>query len=363
MTRRSVPPERLALSGLVTAVWPLPNHAATMGGVAQNIDSNERLLNLAMFLAGTAEPVSAATIRESIEGYPADQDAAAFERMFERDKKELRGSGLIIETIGDGKGSLYRLDPAQTFASPVDLTAEDLTVLGLANTSLANDPSFPFGSDLRLALAKLALETSEGRVANPGRLADEDPRSQGRLAAGLTEAARTRKRVEFEYASATSGARHRVVEPYGVYSREGRWYFVGRDAAPDQLRVFALARIDGLTTNAAKPGTPDFERPPDFDIAAWVMLPFQIGPAENAFEAVIRFSTGAAWRAPRLSAGRGTLEPEDADGSVTWRVQARDRTGLARWVVENGPGLELLEPAGLRLELAAHLGAVEASHA
>ncbi len=325
-------------------------------------DSTERLLNLAMLLARAAEPVSAATIREAGDLYPPDQDDLAFERMFERDKKDLRDSGLILETTGDGKGSRYRLDSAATFASEVQLSADDLAVLGMASTALAGDPSFPFGSDLRLALAKLALQTAEGRVANPGSFADEDPRSQGRLAAHLTEAARARKRVEFDYSSATSGDRLRTVEPYGVYGREGRWYFVGRDVDLDGTRVFALARMGKLTTHSAKPGTPDFERPRDFDIAAWVMLPFQIGPAAAAFEVQIRFAPSDAWRAPRLSAGRGTLEQAAPDGSVTWRVSARDDAALMRWVVENGPGLELVAPSELRAQLAERLRDVEASH-
>jgi proteasome accessory factor B len=318
-------------------------------------------MNLAMFLARTSEPVTAERCREAVEGYPSGQDRAAFERMFERDKDELRRSGLAIETLVEGDRSTYRLDAEATFAAPVDLVASDLTVLGLAGAALADDPSFPFGADLRLALAKLTLESSGGRVANPGTLADESPRAQGRMAAGLAEAALARKRAAFSYTNAAGDRRRREVDPYGVFSRDGRWYVVARDLGADSERVFALSRIEDLEVNASKPGTPDFERPDDFDVAAWAMLPFQIGAREDAFEAVVRFGAQDAWRAPRLSAGRGVLVT-DPDGSVTWTVHARDGAALERWVVENGPGLALAGPDELRARLAASLGDVAASH-
>jgi hypothetical protein len=76
---------------------------------------------------------------------------------------------------------------------------------------------------------------------------------------------------------------------------------------------------------------------------------------------VVRFGARDAWRAPRRSAGRGGLVAEP-DGSITWTVQARDAVVLERWIVENGPGLELAGPDGLRARLAASLGDVAASH-
>jgi proteasome accessory factor B len=282
--------------------------------------------------------------------------------MFERDKDELRRSGLAIETVADGAGSTYRLDAEATFAAPVELGSADLSVLGLAGAALADDPSFPFGADLRLALVKLTLETARGRVANPGALADERPRAQGRIAAELAEAALSRKNVAFDHTGAGGETRRRDVEPYGVFSRDGRWYVVGRDRDADAMRVFALARIDGLKPNAAKPGTPDFDRPEDFDVAAWAMLPFQIGTREDAFPALIRFSAEEAWRARRLSAGRGEMGDPGPDGSVEWAVEARDRVALERWVVENGPGLDLVAPDDLRAGLAASLSEVADIH-
>ena len=324
-------------------------------------DAAERLLNLAMFLARSQEPVTAEQCRESVAGYSEDQELDAFLRMFERDKDELRRSGLVVETVAIGETAAYRLDGAATFASPIELTPDELTILGLAGAALADDPSFPFGSDLRMALAKLALETTEGRIANPGTLADEEPPHQGRDAALLADAIASRKRVRFDYTKPAAAATARNVRPYGLFSSEGRWYLVGRDDDAGDMRVFALSRMGGLTANDRRPGTPDFDRPKDFDVAAWAVLPFQMGPKDASFDAELRFEARSAWRAPRLAAGRGALATDSA-GEVTWRVTARDADALLRWVVENGPGIRLVAPKDLSGRLMTSMLAVAQAH-
>ena len=234
-------------------------------------------------------------------------------------------------------------------------------MLGLAGAARADDPSFPFGADLHLALAKLAAQTSEGRVANPGRMADEAPETQGRIAATLADAVARRKTTRFDYTKPDGALRRRTVEPYGIYSTEGRWYLVARDRDAGEERVFALTRITSLEVDPRQPASPDFERPEGFDVTSWAMLPFQIGAREASFEAVVRFDPDAAWRAARLSAGRGTLAA-GVDASVTWTVSARNGDALARWVIENGPGLTLASPAALRARLVGALTDVARAH-
>jgi proteasome accessory factor B len=152
------------------------------------------------------------------------------------------------------------------------------------------------------------------------------------------------------------------VEPYGLFLREGRWYLVGRDLGRDALRTYALARLTGLRVNPARPKSPDFERPAEFEVASYVTLPFQYGPEDGArFEAVLRFSGEHAWRAERLASGQGELEPQ-TDGATLWRVPAADGDALARWVVENGPGIEILEPASARDALLGGLEEVALIH-
>ena len=57
----------------------------------------ERLLNLVIALLSTRQPLSRARIRQAVPDYAAGSDEA-FERMFERDKDELRALGIPLRT-------------------------------------------------------------------------------------------------------------------------------------------------------------------------------------------------------------------------------------------------------------------------
>lgn len=319
-------------------------------------DATERLVNLALYLAAARGPVRRERIRTEVAGYPpsSQQDEAAFARMLERDKKDLRAAGLVIESDAEGN---YHLDPGSTFAAGVTLAPEEAAAVRAVGVALLADPSFPFAEELRFALAKIAtaLETPDAPVR--ALTADEEPERQGTSVSALGEAVAARKLASFEYTNSLGDTKPHRIEPFGLFARDGRWYVVGRDTTLDQTRVYAVGRIRDLSVNTARPETPDFERPVGFDVASFIGLPFQYGHDELAVTLVIEPSQ--AWRAPGLASGKGELTTRP-DGSVEWSVLARDRRRLLRWVVENGPGISVAAPAGLAEELVAGLASAAA---
>ena len=307
------------------------------------IDAVERLVNLALFFAGSRGPVTSEEVRDAVFGYPSEQDEAAFLRMFERDKDDLRSMGFAIRSDAEGN---YRFDRVATYVSAIDLSAADLAALRMAGAAIADDPAFPFGRELRFALAKLSSRLGATETPGPVRLVDESPAEQGQAVAVLTSAAQSRKCVSFAYTDHAGEPSTREVEPYGLFLHDGRWYLVGHDRGRGGLRTFAVYRIANLQTNTTAPKTPDFERPDDFDVATFVGLPFQYGPDDAEFEAVLLFDAAAAWRARALAGGRGALREIDG-GRVEWRVPARSRPRLLRFVIGNGPGISVAQPTGL----------------
>lgn len=317
----------------------------------------ERLVNLALYLASAKDAVSRDDVRREVEGYPSadEQDSDAFLRMFERDKDALRDAGFSI--TGDAEGR-YRLDPAATFASQVDLTAEETAAIRAVGVALLGDPAFPFADELRFALAKLAttLEAVDAPVV--ARLADERPADQGADVAALDRAAALRKSVRFDYTNSAHERKSHALEPYGLFIRDGRWYVVGRDSELDEIRTYAVCRMKELIVNAARPKSPDFDRPADFNVARYISLPFQYGAEE--FLATVRIDAANAWRVIPLLGGAGELA-ERSDGSSNWTVPVRDRARLLRWIVENGPGLTIADN-NLRASLGEGLEAVRELH-
>lgn len=303
----------------------------------------ERLVNLALYLAAAREPKTAEQVRSEVMGYPEGQTETTFLRMFERDKEDLKRMGFAIE--GDSEG-LYRLDAAATYATGVELTPAEAAAVRAAGSALLGDPSFPFAEDLRLALAKISAEIDAAPVTSAAHLADEDPARQGLIVAELSSAASAHKRVKFGYTNASGASAPHTIEPYGLFLHDGRWYLVGRDVAKDEVRTYTVARMTQVEINAEKPKSPDFERPEDFDVAQFLRLPFQYGPVDSEFVAELHISADAAWRARALAAGQGELV-EFEDGSVRWSVPTRSADRLARFAIENGPGIEVTGPPHL----------------
>jgi proteasome accessory factor B len=303
----------------------------------------ERLVNLALFIAASEVPVTADECRRAVEGYPQDQDEAAFLRMFERDKEQLRAAGMTIEV--DEEGRRYSLDRAATYRLPITFTDEEAALMRAVGAAMVGDESFPFAGDLRLALAKLMTDSPGLSAPSIDALgADESPREQGSAVAALASAADARKRVTFGYTNARGEARDHEVEPYGLYLRDGRWYLVARDPSLDKIRTYAVARMSAVAPNARAPKTADFDRPPGFEVRAWVALPFQYGPpGTRRLLATLRLSGQAVRRVATLTAEQGTFLPA-GPGVLTWRIMVADPVALASWVVANGPGIELTGP-------------------
>lgn len=304
-------------------------------------DPVERLVNLALFLAAARSPVTAEECRAHVAGYPPDQDDAAFGRMFERDKEDLRATGLALVTTRAGATDAYALDADATFAPPLAFAAEELARLRSVGAALLADPAFPMREELRLALLKVLPGLPSAAATSAGGDAWEPAEREGSIAAELLAAVAARKRASFDYVNARGDRARRGVEPYGLFVHAGGWYLVGRDLARGEPRTFALARASALSVNAAAPKHADFDLPAGFDVRAYLIVPFAYGGAR--FRAVVRATSGAAPRLRALAQGRGVLT-EMPDGALTWETEAADVDALARWTIAHGPGLAILEP-------------------
>ena len=318
-------------------------------------DAVERLVNLALFLGAQDRPVTAEGCRREVEGYDEHQDDAAFARMFERDKDTLRESGIVLEVSRDESPETYALDRDATFAQSVELSPDARSALLAAGAALSLDPAFPHGDALRTALLKLGATGADPSPALHAPTAPDAGVDAGATVATLVDAATRRKRARFAYRDAAGRGSRRTFEPFGLFLRAGSWYVVGRDTDKDALRTFAVRRMSDLSVESARPKTPDFDRPGDFDVADFVRLPFQYGPGDLIAE--LEFESETSWRAERLARGRGTLETRE-DGAVVWRVRVGDPDRLLGWIIEHGPGIRIAGPGPLVERLRLGIGEV-----
>lgn len=296
-------------------------------------EKTERLFNLTLALLGTRTFLTKSQILSSVQGYQGPSESA--DRMFERDKDDLRELGIPIEVkqidplFDDEPG--YRIDRKRYQLPPLVLSAREMALLSVAAQAWE-----------QAALAGPAIEGLRKLIASG---ADPEPDFQAALTPSLStreasfspvwQAVRQSQVLKFNYRrSGESESTERVVDPWGLLARNGLWYLIGRDHDADAPRVFRLSRVEG-----AKPsGKPmAFSVPENVDIWAHASL---LAPSRGQhLEARVRILPGRA---------AGLRTRAVAVGEDVYLVDYADEQIFAAELVALADAVVVLEPATLR---------------
>jgi proteasome accessory factor B len=330
----------------------------------------ERLLNLVIALVATRRWLTKEQIRSAVPQYAECETTEAFDRMFERDKEDLRELGVPLVTgtydavFDDEPG--YRIDRAAYALPEIEFTAQELAVLGLASrvwqqASLAGPAA--------RALTKLR---ALGVDVDTESLVGVEPRVRANEPAfdPLYAATRDRSPVRFRYRKPDGETTERHLQPWAMTSRGGHWYVVGLDTDRGAPRAFRLSRILGAVRRG-RPGS--FEIPPDVDARRMVdsrqptdvrIAVLRVRPGrgtalrlradhEAGADGSLRLDTPDG---PAVGGGVGGAPDGDdaghrADDAGAWdvvRLPVGDLWMLAEQVASHGPDVVALEPADLR---------------
>jgi proteasome accessory factor B len=222
-------------------------------------EKNERLVNLTIALLATKKFLTKAQIFKAVVGYEGSSEAT--DRMFERDKEELRSLGIEIEMksidplFDDEIG--YRILPERFRFNIGEVTGEELALMALASEAWKES-----------ALADVALSTSV-RLQSLGINADfsELPLAPtiSNVPGNITEileAIDANKAIKFEYLNLNNEAEAKEVAPLGIYSQNARWYLFAMDLGKQEQRSYRLDRISSEIKRSAKNFIkPDFKLP------------------------------------------------------------------------------------------------------
>ena len=310
----------------------------------------ERLLNLVIALLSTRRWLSKEQIRSAVPQYAAGESAEAFDRMFERDKEELRELGVPLVTGSDSAWFEdevgYRIDRDAYALPEISFTAAELAVLGLASRVWQQASLAGPAARALVKLKALGVETDEGSLIGvEPRVRTSEPAFEP-----LYAAARDRTPVTFTYATARTGeVAERRVEPWVITSWHGRWYLVGHDRDRDDARVFRLDRVSGKVRRTGEPGT--FDVPDGIDARQLVSGMASEGPARTAR---VRLAAGAG-QGLRLRAGAS-----GADEVVL--VPFHDVVEVAEQVAGLGPDAVVEEPDDVRDAVVERLKGALAAH-
>ncbi|WP_151082303.1 helix-turn-helix transcriptional regulator [Nocardioides cynanchi] len=309
----------------------------------------ERLLNLLIMLLVQRHFVPKERIRSIL--YPG-ASSDAFEKMFERDKEELRSLGVPIEVgqmdayFDDEPGYRIRADE---FALPeISLESDEAAVVALATKVWEHARLAEATTDAvtKLTAAGIDLDLGALDIAQP-RLSADEPSFDA-----FWEATISRRRVTFDYRRpGYDAALTRHLEPWGVVRFSGRWYVVGLDTDRGEERVFRLSRVVGPATASGPPGA--FEIPPGTDVREMARRLAPVSPSEPAV-VLVRPGAGAALRRLAADVDRGVPGP---DGTDAWDRLALPGGAQDDELLALGPDVYVESPASLRSSVVARLEA------
>jgi proteasome accessory factor B len=320
-------------------------------------EKTERLLNLTCVLLGTRRPLAKAAIRKAVPQYAGAASDEAFDRMFERDKDELRGLGIPlvtedIDTIWDSEPG-YRIE-AKDYALPeIEFAPDELAVLGLASRAWAQASlAGPAAQALR-KLQAAGVEAGEGALIGlEARLRTPDPAFDS-----LLDALQRRVAVSFDYRRPEApAAERRRVQPWALLSWHGHWYLTGFDEDRGEARVFRLSRIESDVKAGRSSGS--YTVPADHDARAMVARTVQPVGTPAPSPAVLRVRTGRGYALRRRARTVGDVDER-------WSLVDLDYTDLDAFADElagYGPDVVVEQPYELRDLVVRRLSSALAAH-
>ncbi|CAB4677617.1 MAG: WYL domain-containing protein [Actinobacteria bacterium] len=306
-------------------------------------NKTERLINLTLALLATKRYLTKSEILENVAGYKGTQEAK--ERMFERDKDDLRSLGIEIEVgdldvfFEDEPG--YRI-PRKSYELVVpELTGRELALISIASNYWNDSILAPSAQSGIRKLQSLGIPAAvdfdfriKYRFENPTQVLEE-----------LSTAINQRSKVTFSYDSTTLKIRH--LEPYRVLFWNGFWYLIGMDLDRKEIRLFKLSRlVSGIDISKKRN---EFQIPTNFEAAAF--LPKSDVAVLHRAKINIRKDSALILR------NRGTFIEQDGEYE-TFELSYENEITFLRELIWYETNIKIIEPVSLQNALLVLLGGV-----
>lgn len=310
---------------------------------AERIDKTERLLNLTLALLATKRPMTKAEIFEQIPGYSGSPES--MERMFERDKDELRDLGVTVEVLptdayfNDEQG--YQIIPRDFFLEDISFTYEESLWLAIA-TNLLHEASPKAGA--RQGLQKLITVGQEGgeeffEMGAHTELALSFSESIQEIWRSIRE----RQVLAFTY-STSNGTKRREASPILLTSRLGNWYLVAIDSDDKQVKTF---RIDRMTDVSVESSTTFNDLNPSFDLRDF-LAHFK---GDQFGLVIVKLHKELSSEHPLIAYSSTRFSGESLGIGSIVRLENLDSNRALELILWAGDAIEVLEPVALRNQI------------
>lgn len=301
-------------------------------------NKTERQLNLLFLLLNTVQPLEREVIRKRIPGYSNKSDEA-FERMFERDKEDLRELNIPIETVSidifqeDLFG--YRIRKENWLLPELNLSVAERSMV---NVAAAAWREAQLASAFTAAVKRIGTADIPDKAELPSSLLVDLANTSNHLLT-IMHAKQADKCVSFSYLSkGETEVKERTVAPWRMFLSEGNAYLIGFDHDKGEARTFRLSRVVG---NLSISNEDILEREPDDFKAAEVVADWR---KENLVPVLVKLEIESGKLTKLRSFASSVEYGSDFD---LIELQTTDLKGLAMDIARNCNYVRVIQPKEL----------------
>jgi len=229
-------------------------------------DKTERLINLTLGLLSSKRYLTKNEIFKNVAGYNGSPET--MERMFERDKDELRNLGIDIEVgqldplFEDEQGYLIR--SANIQIQPDDFSREEILLMMMAGNLWRESALANLSENALIKVASLDGGIGFNNMALP---LINDESFNFALFEKIVEAMLNKNYITFTYKD-----KKRLVAPLGLKNVGGFWYLIGQEGDQD-IKIYKLIRMQSEIK--IESSQKQFNRPADFDLNNYLQKEFK----------------------------------------------------------------------------------------
>ena len=298
---------------------------------------SERLINLTLALLSAKRYLRKQEIFSVVEGYSGSFES--MDRMFERDKADLRNLGIEIEVgeidplFEDEPG--YRIRESDYYLNLPQLSPSELALIAMASEMWRSEGK---NSEVQSFITKMHSMgiPIDHEVQQPINF---QLRSLPRYFESIQNALTESRILKFQY---RQDPKIRVIEPYRLFVWQGSWYLIGQDVNISEIRTFKLDRIKKLVEIGKEDS--QFQVPRDFKVIDHL-------PNEVEMEKVlIRVNKGEA----NLIRSMGIIVNSN-EKSDEIEITFNSRSAILKAILWHGSSVEILSPPDLRDEISKNL--------
>lgn len=256
-----------------------------------------------------------------------------------------------IEIVYDKHKQGYYNSTPEVKLPEFDLSPDEVMALMLGKEMLLEYSGTAFRNQLETALNKIAArlvskdKLSEDQIRAliqfiPGGVAIAD----GKLLRELKDACDKHYSIEIDYYAAYNGERStRQIDPYRILEFQGAWYIVGWCHLRNDMRKFAIHRINNHKILRKK-----FTVKEDIDLDEWIDSAFLLEHRDGDQTVRIKFTPVGARFAMERTWHPSQKVTMHNDGSCTLEFKTQSFDEVKRWVLPYGSGAEVIDPPELR---------------